>query len=116
MCSIYDGNIFNKFYIADYVDQESIIDVLLDTILQPNNHKLNIYIYNGSSFDLVFLLKSIGKRATKGLSVDLIIKDGKFLNLKMMFSKDKEMYYVNIKDSMLILNSSLSKLAKQFLN
>ena len=110
-----NGNISHKFYIADYVDQDSMINALLDTILQPNNHKLNIYMHNGSAFDLVFLLKSLSKRTLKGLVMDPIIKDGKFLNIKMTFKGNgNEVLYVNFKDSILLLLSSLSKLAKQF--
>ena len=114
LCAVfYDGNNFHKFYIADYVDQDSMIDALLDTILQPNNHKLSIYMHNGSAFDLVFLLKSLSKRTLKGLVMDPIIKDGKFLNIKMTFKGNgNEVLYVNFKDSILL--SSLSKLAKQF--
>ena len=37
LCAVfYDGNISHKFYIADYVDQESMIDALFDNVLQPN--------------------------------------------------------------------------------
>lgn len=115
LCAVfYDSEESHKFYIGDFDTQESLINALFDTILQPKYNKSSIYIHNGSSFDLVFLLKTLSKRTLDGLDINPIIKDGKILNIKLTFKVNNEIYYVNIRDSLLLLLSSLAKLAKQF--
>jgi len=72
----------------------------------------NVYIHNGSLFDLIFLLKYI----TVMGKVDPIIKDSKFINLKLSWNSNdvKRSYSINFRDSMLLLPSSLRKLSKAF--
>ena len=41
-------------------------------------------------------------------------KDGKFLNLKISFKDSKHNYSISIKDSYLMLTTSLAKLAKHW--
>ena len=41
-------------------------------------------------------------------------KDGKFLNISINYKEGKTSYNLNIKDSYLLLQSSLGKLAKSF--
>ena len=112
----FDGENSHEFYLSDYKNQDEMINALFDIILQAKYHNKSIFIHNGSSFDLVFLLKPLYDRCLldTSLRIDPIIKDGKFLNIKLSFEIDKTKYHVNIKDSMLLLLSSLVKLAKQF--
>ena len=110
----YDGKITHKFYISDYETQESMVDSLIDTLLNPKYHRHSIYIHNGSSFDSVFLLKTLSKRTLHGVTIDPTYKDGKFLNIKIGFKLDKKQYNIHLKDSLLLLENSLAKLAKQF--
>ena len=75
----YDGNETFKFYISDYSCPEELLMDLFETIMQPKYHKTNIYIHNGSSFDLVFLLKPLYELTSdNSIKIDPVIKDGKF--------------------------------------
>ena len=70
----------------------------------------NVYVHNGSSFDFIFIMKYI---TTLG-KVDLIIKDGKFINIKLSWKNGERSYSINFRDSLLMLPSSLRKLSKAF--
>ena len=71
---------------------------------------------DGSSFDLVFLFKHFASYNPARGNVDVIptYKDGKFLNIKIIYRVDGKKYSLNIKDSLLLLPSSLNSLAKDF--
>lgn len=85
---------------------------LFDTLLQSSYNGYNIYIHNGSSFDLIFLLKYLAN--IKGVNLTPTYKDGKFLNLKIYYKEGNKKFNLSIKDSMLLLPSSLADLAKSF--
>ena len=112
----FDGENSHEFYLSDYKNQDEMINALFDIILQAKYHNKSIFIHNGSSFDLVFLLKPLYDRCLldTSLRIDPIIKDGKFFNIKVGFKIGDNNFYVNIKDSFLLLSLSLAKLAKQF--
>nr|YP_010470509.1 hypothetical protein N4M07_mgp055 [Inonotus hispidus]UVF37997.1 hypothetical protein [Inonotus hispidus] len=109
--SIYDGKKSKSFYITDYKSLEDLMSELFKTLLTRAYSQRTVFIQNSSEFDLIFLLKHIVN--LEGVSVDPIIKDGKFINLKIKYGP-KNTYYLNFKDSFLLLPVSLSKLAKQF--
>ena len=111
---LYDGAITHKLYIKDYNSQEDLVLALFERLLQSQYHKYSFYIHNGSSFDLVFLLNQLCSLTNKDIRIKPTYKDGKFLNIRISFIEGKNRYYINIKDSILLLNSSLAKLAKQF--
>lgn len=69
-----------------------------------------IYVHHGSGFDYIFILKFI----TLLGEVDLLIKDGKFINIKLNWNKEDKKYSINFRDSLLMLPSSLRKLSKAF--
>ena len=106
----YEGDTTHKFYINDYISTGDLLNNLFNIILQPKYSDYNIYIHNGSSFDLIFLLKHLAN--FKGVNIIPTYKDGKFLNIKKNFSDNK--YNVSFKDSLLLLPSSLASLAKSF--
>ena len=72
--------------------------------------KTVLYIHNGARFDLVLLLKDLLN--TGMYKIHPLYKDGKFISLKVVRKSDNA--EILIKDSFLILNSSLDKLAKSF--
>lgn len=62
-------------------------------------------------FDLIFLLKPL--LSYPGITLKPILKDGKFINLSIKYGP-KGAYQMNLRDSILMLPSSLSKLCKAF--
>ena len=78
--------------------------------MMGSRERRNVYCHNGSGFDYIFLMTYI-----TGLGkVEPIIKDSKFINLKLKWVKDKTEYSINFRDSLLMLPASLRKLAKSF--
>nr|YP_010691073.1 DNA polymerase [Phellinus igniarius]WBU93174.1 DNA polymerase [Phellinus igniarius] len=109
--SYYDGSSAKSFYITDYNSvKELIFEVLRNLLIKANSGKI-IYIHNSSNFDLIFLLKHIANYPE--VELEPIIKDGKFINLKIRYGSNKT-YFINLKDSLLLLPVSLRKLAVFF--
>ena len=125
-------SITKSYYLADFlhsynkdvlegktIDYESAKTVLINRLFEdlfetrislPPKNKLVIYIHNGSKFDLVFLVNELLNFDKYNL--ECLYKDGNFLSLTI---KDKKTNVsIQIKDSLLILQSSLDKLAKSF--
>ena len=125
-------SITKSYYLADFlhsynkdvlegktIDYESAKTVLINRLFEdlfetrislPPKNKLVIYIHNGSKFDLVFLVNELLNFDKYNL--ECLYKDGNFLSLTI---KDKKTNVsIQIKDSLLILQASLDKLAKSF--
>lgn len=98
-------------------------------LVNYSNH--SVYVHNLSGFDAVFLLDTLASLKIKSsldfllnkigsYDVDLIMKDGKIITITIKkiigFSKNNKIIYktIYIKDSLLILPSSLDKLGKAF--
>lgn len=88
-----------------------MLDALFSALFIRSNKGKIVYIHNGSKFDLIFLLKHLVNY--QGVDVNPIVKDGSFINLEIRYGP-KHQYVINIRDSFLLLPSSLEKLAKQF--
>ena len=56
-----------------------MMNTALRSIMQPKYIGLNVYAHNGSKFDYTFIMKYI----TLLGKVDLLMKDGKFINIKL---------------------------------
>ena len=109
--SIYDGKNCFSYYLTDYNSINDLMQTLLNKLFSREYAQKTIYIHNSSNFDLIFLLKYIVNR--KGILLEPLIKDGKFINLKVKYGPNFN-YYVNFKDSYLILPDSLENLTKNF--
>jgi hypothetical protein len=112
---IFDGNKKSSFYLSDYKTPDVMMKSAIKSLMRFKYNGSNIYIHNGSSFDLIFLLRIITQMNG---TVDPLIKDGKFINIKLswgpILENGKPAYHINFRDSFLILPSSLRKLAKAF--
>ena len=107
----YDGVNSYKFYRADYQSSTYMLRACFDKLLRKVYSGYTVYIHNGSSFDLVFLVKYLLSRSNTKLQPTY--KDGKFLSLtirteyKEINTKDgKEVtksFSIHIKDSILTL-------------
>lgn len=106
LISFFDGIQCYNFWIEDY---KNIEDMVLDCfssifIKKYNNYK--IYMHNMGKFDIIFLLKYL----VKLWKLEPIIHNGRIISIKVNSGK----YNFELKDSYLILLSSLDKLCNSF--
>ena len=109
--SIFDGKNSYSYFLSDFKSINDLMSALLKKIFCREYAQKTIYIHNSSNFDLIFLLKYIVNK--EGILLEPIIKDGKYINLRIKYGPNFN-YYVNFKDSYLILPGSLDKLTKNF--
>jgi uncharacterized protein YprB with RNaseH-like and TPR domain len=113
--SFYDGKEFNSFYKSDFKDDKVMLDTVFNNLLTKNNNNKYIYIHNGARFDLIFLVKYLLDR--KDISLEPLYKDGLFLSITINYKRDikgKFKYSMTLRDSFLLLPSSLANLGKSF--
>lgn len=84
------------------------METAVKSIMRAKYNTWNIYVHHGSGFDYIFILKFISLLG----DVDLLMKDGKFINIRLKWRYGK--YSINFRDSLLMLPSSLRKLSKAF--
>jgi hypothetical protein len=112
--SIYDGKKAYSFYITDYGSPDNLLKVSLQFIFKRKYNKHRVYLHNFSYFDGIFLMKSISNIVNSNY-IKPIIRDGRIINLKVEFySKNKNKYYIEFRDSYLLLPASLENLGKSF--
>jgi hypothetical protein len=109
--SIFDGQFVSSFYLKDFINEEELLKNVIQKLFSVKNNKCNIYIHNFSYFDGIFLLRLISELSSK---VDVIIRDNRLINVKVKYEIDNKTYYINFRDSYLILPGSLSDLAISF--
>jgi hypothetical protein len=108
--SFYDGTKAWSFFLSEYSSSNDMMNNALASIMKRKYDGWKVYCHNGSGFDYVFLMSYI-----TGLGeVDPIIKDSKFINIKLKWIKENTEYSINFRDSLLMLPSSLRKLSKAF--
>lgn len=127
----YDGQKINSFYLTDYKDSQEMLLDLIESLLKPKFSGYNVYVHNLSGFDGIFLFKLFCKLTQANFQLlkkdkfitNLIpiynINNGKMINLKFNFSpinnKKTLKYNLSFKDSLLLLPTSLEKLANSFI-
>ena len=77
--SFYDGKDAWSFYLSDYTNIDDMMNAAIKSIMKTKYNSWIIYAHHGSGFDYIFLLKFI----TLMGKVDLLMKDGKFINIKL---------------------------------
>ena len=85
---------------------------LFDRLLTRKYKNYNVYAHNLSRFDIVFIFKYLSTLKNKGFNIKLLIKDQNIISISII-NRNKNIS-ITIRDSYLILPSSLSKLTKQF--
>lgn len=97
MC-LYDGSNKFNFYLSDYSSITELYTDLFNVIIQEKYNNHNIFIHNGTSFDLVFIMKYLCN--LPNINIDLIYKDNKFINVKITFARiiqiDKIIIKINL--------------------
>lgn len=118
---IFDG-MYKTYYVSDYEFNPALmIKACLSDLAKPVYDGYCIYLHNFSNFDGVFLLKILAL-TIESKNIKALIKDRKILDLtvkvrytKQVKGKEKQaVAKIHFRDSMLLLNNSLSKLAKAF--
>ena len=113
--SLYNGKNKLSYYLNDFNSTTNLLNKVFKELFTKSNNGKIIYIHNSSEFDLIFLLKHLVQMSN--VEINPIIKDGKFINIDIRYrikDSDKLQYMLTLRDSMLILPSSLSKLATDF--
>lgn len=108
---LFDGKDSYSFYITDY--NYSVDDMLSDAIrhlIVPKYNGYKVYAHNLSKFDGIFLLPILAKLNSDAVKVSVIKRDNLLININIKFGKCQ----VDIRDSLLMLPSSLRELAKSF--
>lgn len=117
----YDGLSSYKFYRSYYNSDKEMLNACFDKLFVSFYHDYNIYIHNGSKFDLVLLINYLLNREDTTIP-NVIYKNGNFLQLtvekkvvKNYNGKVKTMdLRFKFKDSYLLLQNSLAKLGESF--
>lgn len=81
-------------------------------ILRRKYDGYTIYAHNLSLFDIVFLFKYLPELKLLGFTVQIIKKENKYIYIKIY--NNKKNISITLRDSYLLLPSSLSKLSTQF--
>ena len=94
--SFYDGVDTKSFYIKDFEGDNPdklLLKALIDSLLDDKYNESKVYIHNLSTFDGIFLLKTIYNLSNDGYKIDLIYKDDKIISITI-----KKLEYINIVD------------------
>ena len=113
--STYNGNIKVSYYLNDFNNINDLLNKMFRNLFVKANNGKYIFIHNSSEFDLIFLLKHLVQLPY--IEVNPVIKDGKFINLEIKYSTKNSSfkeYSLTLRDSILLLPSSLENLAKSF--
>ena len=104
--SFYDGKKAWSFYLTDFENPEEMIKEAFKSIFKRKYKGYVIYAHNFSGFDSIFIIKTLSTIC----NINIIVKEGKVIELTVLFNH----YTFYLRDSYLILPSSLRKLAKSF--
>ena len=102
--SMYDGNKTYSWFSKD-------AKPLFDMVLRPKYKGYQIYAHNLSRFDIIFLFKDIADLKNAGYKITVLKKEDKFISIQIL-NRNKNVS-LTIKDSFLLLPSSLASLSRQ---
>jgi len=119
--SIFDGKKAYSFYITNYSSSEEMLKESVLAVLKRKYNENRVYLHNFSYFDGIFLMKIISSLVDTN-KIKPVIRDGRIINLKVSFEPEnrktnkfnKRKYFVEFRDSYLLLTTSLEKLGKTF--
>lgn len=105
----YDGRNSYSYWLGNYPNVEQMILDCLSSILIRKYNGFSIYMHNMAKFDIIFLLKYLVKIG----NLQPVIHNGRIISLTLNYGADNK-YKLEIKDSYLLLLSSLDNLSKAF--
>jgi len=106
--AIYDGKDCKSFYQSNFKDSRDMLENSIKYLMREKYNKHKVYLHNFSYFDAIFminLLTNFDKNTHQKM------RDDKIIDFKFHY---KNNYYLNFRDSLLLLPESLAKLAKAF--
>jgi len=105
----FDGNIIKSYYLSNFNSSENMLLTAINDLMKVKYHGHKIYLHNFAKFDGVFLLKYLNRLGI----INPVINDGRIITIPLRFRQNKlsRPYSITFKDSMLLLSSSLRKLA-----
>lgn len=109
LISFYDGVQSYSFYLSDFDSIDSMMEACFKKLFLRKYNKFSVYIHNLTKFDIIFILKYL----IKHVSVNPLIHNGRIIQLEISYGPENQ-YKINMKDSYLILLSSLEKLGINF--
>jgi DNA polymerase type B, organellar and viral len=117
---IFDGKNSYSFYITDFTSSEEMVKSALKFLMKRKYNRSIVYLHNFSYFDGIFLFGSLLKIIDNPTTnIKPLMRNGRIINLKVIYLTEKKgnkkiKYYINFRDSYLLLTASLSKLGKTF--
>lgn len=106
--SIFDGIKYLTFFITDYKNVDIMLTNALNSLLKKEYDGYHVYLHNLSKFDGVFLLKIISNISK---NIKILIRDNDIISITINYDIYGEKYKLYFHDSLLLLPSSLEKLA-----
>lgn len=111
----FDGKNKYSFYLTDYESPDIMIKECLKSILDHKYNRRVVYVHNLSLFDGIFLLGPLSELNNPQFGMDILKRDNNIILIKFFLANHNQ-FYIEFRDSLLLLPSSLKKLAKTFNN
>ena len=111
-CS-FDGSTSRSYYLPDFYSVEEMLTNSLMDLIDVKYDGYAIYVHNFSGFDGIFLLKILAQiqKINSNIEINVIKRDSFIIEVCI---KLDDKFKIFIRDSLLILHSSLRELANYF--
>lgn len=111
---LFDGKKKKSYYLTDFKNSgEMITTFLKDLLTNVKYHNSIVYAHNLSKFDGIFILKYLYQVAISlRFKVNIIKRESDIINIVLLSEAND--FTITFRDSLLLLPSSLRKLAKSF--
>jgi len=110
-CGFTNGKETQLYYLTEYDNSNTMLYTCLMEILKKYNH-YTVYVHNFSNFDYYFILTMLKNQDL--IKMDSFYKDNKLYSLKLIVIINNKIHQIIIKDSYLLLSSSLRKLGQDY--
>lgn len=110
-CGYTDGKNTSLYYLTEYKNKHDMLyTCIYDMMTKYNNY--TIYVHNFSNFDYYLILDMLKHQDI--IKMDPFYKDNKLYSLTLTMKINNKVYSITIKDSYLLLSSSLRDLGKDY--
>lgn len=107
----YDGLNTHLYYLTDFNNSLDMVEKCILDML-TNYNKYTVYVHNLSNFDSLFIIKML--ISSKKIKFEPFYKNNKLYSLNLSLLVNKKIHSLTFRDSYLLLNTSLRKLAIDF--
>ena len=110
-CGYTNGKESSLYYLTEYKNNKDMLyKCIYDMMTKYNNY--TVYVHNFSNFDYYFILDMLKDQDL--IKMDPFYKDNKLYSLTLTLIINNKFHKIIIKDSYLLLSSSLRKLGKDY--